>query len=174
MKPYRCITSYHISHCSLDLILNIFSSQVTLERTARLMLTSALLIPVTTTVSVLIGSTAISVPASTAGSEPTARATWTTAPPTPAIMAGCARTGSTPTPVTVPTVSQEAGVRSTTTSVSTITVSTAAVSMASMISRVIATLAMPGDFATRKLTSAMSILVITEALARGDCAEVTR
>ena len=155
MKPYRCITSYHISLCSLDFILNIFSSQVTLERTARLMLTSALLIPVTTTVSVLIGSTAISVPASTAGSEPTARATWTTAPPTPAIMAGCARTGSTPTPATVPTGSQAADVRRTTMSVSTITASTAGVLTASMTLRVIATLGMPGDSATQKLTSVM-------------------
>lgn len=119
------------------------------------MLTSALLIPVTTTVSVLIGSTAISVPASTAGSEQTARAMWTTARPTRATMAGCARTGSTPTPATVPTVSQEADVKSTTTSVSTITVLTAGVSTASMISRVIVTLAMPADSATRKLTSVM-------------------
>ena len=119
------------------------------------MLTSALLIPVTTTVFVLIGSMAISVPASTAGSGPTARATWTTARPTPATTAGRAGTGSTPTPATVPTGSQAADVRKTTTSVSTITASTAGVSTASMTLLVIATLGMPGDSATKKLTSVM-------------------
>ena len=119
------------------------------------MLTSALLIPVTTTVSVLIGSTAISVPASTAGSGPTARVTWTTARPTLATTAGLARTGSTPTPATVPTGSQAADVRRTTMSVSTIIVSTADVLTASMTLRVIATLGMPGDSATQKLTSVM-------------------
>lgn len=119
------------------------------------MLTSALLIPVTTTVFVLIGSMAINVPALTAGSGPTARATWTTARPAPATTAGRARTGSTPTPATVPQASPAADVKKTTMSVSTITASTAGVSTASMTLLVIATLGMPGDSATKKLTSVM-------------------